>query len=231
MNNQNRRISEMATRMRIFKAAHESDFPANSIGGQRFAQLDDLVEKIDLYGTQQAQERGAAKAITEAKGVLREEIIRQMKAIRETAISVEAQQPGISQNFLMPASKSNESLIEAARAFVATATPLKPLFLSREMPENFLEVLTNTIQSFEEAVNNHNTHIGNRSAARMLVDEVCSQVIELRRELYPIVRNKYQNDPEKLALWETASHLERPSRSAAAKKPGSAPPPPAGGQG
>jgi len=215
--------------MNGFAAAQDGDFPSNSIGGQRFGSLNELAVKIDQFGSKQAQERGSAKAITEAKKALRDKIRRQMKNIRETAISVEAQQPGISQNFNPPTSNSDESLIEAARAFVAAATPLKPLFLSREMPENFLEELTDAIQSFEEAVNNHNLHRGGRSAARTLLDDVCAQVATLRRELDPIVRNKYRNDPEKLALWDTASHLERASRKGATDKSDGATPP-TGGQ-
>jgi hypothetical protein len=230
MNDQNRRVSVLATRMRGFAATHEADFPSDSVGGQRFTLLNELVTKIDQFGSKQAQEKGSAKAFTEAKKALRDDIRRQMRAIRETALSIEAQQPGISQNFNMPTSSSDESLVEAARAFVAAATPLKPLFLSREMPEDFLEVLTDAIQSFEEAVSKHNLHRGNRSAARTLLDDVCSQVIELRRELDPIVRNKYRNDPEKRALWETASHLEKPSRRSAPTEPEGTNQSPAGGQ-
>jgi hypothetical protein len=205
-------------------------FPANSIGGQKFSTLNDLADKIDLFGSREAQEKGAAKAATEAKAALLRKISGQMKSMRETALSCEPQQPGISQNFNMPASSSAESLIEAARAFVAAATPLKPLFLSREMPENFLEVLTDDIQSYEDAVNNSNLHSANRVAARTMVSSVCSQVLVLRRELDPIVRNKYRDDPEKLALWETASHLERPTQRSASAAPDDGNQPPAGGQ-
>lgn len=219
MNDKNRRNSALATRMRGFGAIHEGAFPSNSIGGQRFGELNDLVTKIDQFGSKEAQEKGAAKAATEAKNALRDEIRRQMRAMRETALSVEVQQPGISQNFKMPSSLSNESLVEAARAFVAAATPLKHLFLSREMPENFLEVLTNAVQSFEEVVNNYNLHSANRSAAATLLKDACAQVILLRRELGPIVRNKYRNDTEKLLLWERASHLARPSKKSVSAEP------------
>jgi hypothetical protein len=230
MNAANRRVSEMTTRMKGYGTMTVDGFPANSIGWQKFSTLNDLADKMDLYGSREAQEKGAAKAATEAKAALLSNIGRQMKTIRETAISVEPQQPGISQNFNMPASNSAESIIEAARAFVAAATPLKPLFLSREMPENFLEVLTDTIQSYEDAVNNANLHSANRVAARTMVSGVCSQVLVLRRELDPIVRNKYRDDPEKLALWETASHLERPTQRSTPAEPGNGNQPPAGGQ-
>lgn len=230
MNSANRRISEMTTRMKGFGAITVDDFPANGIGGQKFSTLNELADKLDLYGSREAQEKGAAKAATEAKAARLSKILLQMKTIRETALSIEGQLPGISQNFNMPASSSSESIIEFARAFVAAATPLKPLFLSREMPENFLEVLTDDIQSYEDTVNNANLHSANRAAARTMLREVCSKVLVTRRELDPIVRNKYRDDPEKLALWETASHLERPATRGASGTPGNGNQPPEGGQ-
>jgi hypothetical protein len=215
--------------MQGYRSLTGDDFPANSIGGQRFNTLDDLAGKIDLHGSKMAQEKGAAKAATEAKSARLESIRRQMKTMRETMVSCEPQQPGVSQHFNMPASTSAESIVEGARAFIATGTTMKPLFLSREMPENFLEVLADTIQSYEEAVNDYNLHSANRAAARAMLDDVCSQVLAVRRELDPIVRNKYRNDPEKLAMWETASHLERQAKRNASAEPGNGNQPPTGG--
>jgi hypothetical protein len=229
MNSANRRVSEMTTRMIGFGGLTVEVFPAISIGGQKFSTLNDLAGKFDLFGSREAQEKGAAKAATEAKAALLIKILRQMKIIRETVLSGEGQQPGISQNFNMPASSSAESIIEAARAFVAAATPLKPFFLSREMPEDFLEVLTDDIQSYEDAVSNFNLHSANRVAARTMLKDVCTQVLVTRRELDPIVRNKFRDDPEKLAMWEMASHLERPATRGASATPGNGNQSPAGG--
>ncbi|HEX8146766.1 MAG TPA: hypothetical protein VF591_06275 [Pyrinomonadaceae bacterium] len=238
MDNKGRRISEMATRMDGFGMLSADDFPALSVGGQRFSTLRDLNTKLDLYGSRWAQEKNAARAATQAKSTWLLSVRRQMKRYRETALSCEGQQPGISQNFKMPASNSAESIIETARAFVAAATPLKPLFLGREMPETFLEDLTDTIQMYEDTVNSYNLHSANASAAKTMFESMCSQALTLRRELNAMVRNKYRDDPEKLSLWETASHLERQAQRGASAEPGDGnePPengnePPAGGQG
>jgi len=227
MDTKGRRISEMATSITGYKAVCEDDFPANSIGGQRFSAMSDLDSKLNLHGSRWAQEKNAASAATQRKRTLLESVRRQMTAIRLTAVSCEPQMPGISQNFQMPTSLSGESLIEAARAFIASATPLKPLFLGREMPENFLEVLADTIQSYEEAVNDYNLHRANATAAKTMFKDTCNLALALKRELDPIVRNKYRNDPEKLALWEAASHLERQARRSTPDEPddGNEPPP------
>jgi hypothetical protein len=230
MNDETRRISEMATRMDGFGGLTVDDFPANSPARQRFNELHDLCVKIDTQGAKEALEKNAAKAATKRKAARVESARRQMKNIRETILSVEGQQPGISQNFNMPSSNSAEALIEGARAYIAAATPLKPLFLSREMPEDFLENLAETIRSYDEVVDDYNTHNVNRKGAKVMLKDACAQVLVIRRELDPIVRNKFRNDPEKLSAWETASHLERPPRRRAAAEPGDGSQPPTSGE-
>lgn len=217
MNDKNRRTSELATRMKGFFVGLETGFPANSVAGQRIATLAELVLKIDEFGSRQAQERGAAKAATDRKNSSEEEIKRRMKEMRNTAVSVEAVQPGISQNFNLPASKSEESWLEAARAYVAAGTTFRPLFLGRGMPENFLDGLSGAVENFESAVDDYNTHARNASAATAMLEDACAQVLTIRRELDPVVRNKYRNDPDELAQREAASHPEKPASRAASK--------------
>ena len=230
MDDRGRRISEMTTRMTGYKVMSEGDFTANSVGEQKFNTLSDLKTKLDLHGSTWVRERNAARAATQAKAGLLESALGQMNVIRMTAISCEPQQPGISQNFKLPSSKSAGSIIETARAFLAAATPLKPLFLSREMSENFLETLADTIQSYEAAVNNYNLHNANANAAKSMFGGVGKEVLAVRRELTPIVLNKYRDDPEKLALWETASHFERSPKRSTSGEPDDGNQPPEGEQ-
>lgn len=218
MNNRNRRVSALATSMKGFFEGLEDDFPANSVARQRIGSLGELVVKIDELSSRQTQEKGAAKAATERKTASGEEIKRRMKEMRSTTISIETVQPGVSQHFNLPASQNAESWLEAARAFVATGTTFKPLFLSRAMPDDFLEGLTGAVENFESAVDEYNLHTRNASAATAMLEDACSQVLTIRRELDPIVRNTYRNDPEKLVQWESASHLERPAKRAASRK-------------
>jgi hypothetical protein len=226
MNDENRRVSELATSMKGFFTGLETVFPANTVAGQRIAELNELNVTIDEQGSKQAREKGAAKAATQRKNAVLEEVKRRMKEMRTTIVSVEVVQPGVSQNFNIPTSQSEESWLEAARAFVATGTTLKPLFLSRAMPEDFLEGLASAIENYDSAVDDYNLHARNASAATVMLEDACAQVLKIRRELDPIVRNKYRNDPEKLAQWEAASHLERAPKRAASKKSNGTPPNP-----
>ncbi len=209
------RISQMATRIRDFGALQSASFPTTSLGGQKFAAFHALVEEIDTHGSKQVLSRGSAQASTGAKKELREAIRAQMKAVRDTSLALEAEQAGVSQSFRMPQTNGDESLINSARAFVEAATPLKTQFTSREMPSTFLEDLTATVAQFEESVTNHNQQRATRTAATASLKDALAQILDLRRELDPIVRNKFRDDPAKLAMWESSSHLERAPKKAA----------------
>jgi len=150
-----------------------------------------------------------------------------MKAMRDTSIALESERPRISKSFRLPPTNGDEALINSARAFVELATPLRALFISREMPATFLDDLNHAIEQFETSVSNYNLHRGNISAATASLKESLAQILQLRRELDPIVRNKFRNDAATLAAWESASHLERAPERVVVSKP--APQPSAGG--
>jgi hypothetical protein len=225
MNDKEARISQLATRMRDFGAGQAAVFPAASVGGQKFAALDALVASIDQFGSKQALSKGSAQSSTEAKRELRAQVRAQMKAIRDTALSLESEQPGIAKSFRMPPTNGDETLINAARAFVEAATPLKSQFTSRELPAAFLSDLTDTVAKFEASVSSYNQQRGHRAAATASLQDSLAQVLKLRRELDPIVRNKFRTDAATLAMWDSASHLERaPSKRKHGDTPPSPPP-------
>jgi hypothetical protein len=214
------RISQLATRMRDFGTAQAASFPAASVGGQKFTELNTLITEIGQSGTQQALTKASAQSSTDAKRELKASIRSQLKTIRNTAVSLESEQPGISRLFRMPVGSGDEVLINTGQAYIEAATPLKALFMSREMPATFLDDLAASITQLEEKMSQSNQHRANRTAATASLKSALARVLELRRELDPIVRNKFRSDPATLAAWESASHLERaPKKATPAKAP------------
>lgn len=150
-------------------------------------------------GAEQAATLAAAQGETEAKRTTREKIRRLMKAMRDTAVSLEPEHPGISKNFRMPPTNGDEALINSARAFVAAATPLKSLFMSSELPASFLEDLTAAIEEFETLVSRYNQRRAENAATTASLKDALAAVIRLRAELDPIVRNKFRDNPAMIA--------------------------------
>ena len=62
--------------------------------------------------------------------------------------------------------------------------------------------------------------IGDRVGSRVAINAKLEELMLTRRQLMPIMENKYADDPATLAEWTRASHIER-----AARKKDEAPPP------
>ena len=210
---------ERLARSSDFGAAHSSTFPAASLGGQKFTALAAEVETLAAHATAQAGGKGAAQASTHSKRAARDDVRRKMVAIRETALAMDEEIPGVSANFRIPRANGDQALINSARAFVVSATPLKAQFLLREIPATFLEDLTAAINAFEAAVNEKNAHTEKRITATAAIRAALERGAKLLRELDPIARNKFRNDPATLAAWESATHVARPPKRTQAIAP------------
>ena len=102
--------------------------------------------------------------------------------------------------------------------FAADAVALKPEFIKRGLPANFLEDLNEDITAFEQALAQREQGKGAQVAASATIDDLIERGMKIARELDPVMRNIYENDPGKLAAWLSASHVERAPRSRAAKQ-------------
>jgi hypothetical protein len=144
-----------------------------------------------------------------------------MAAISKTARAMESSRPGIAASFRLPNNEGDQALLNAARAFVEAATPLKNEFIQHEMPADFLEQLTNAIDAFESATNNQNVNKEKRVTATAAIEAVVERGTALVRELDAIVRNKFRTDAATIAGWASAKRTERPPRrtSAASNPP------------
>lgn len=218
-------IREMQALERIddFGTPRMGDFPRTGLGGQKFAEAKTLLTELRQLGEAQAAADGAAQASAEAKRRAKLSLQQKMRAYRETAKAMDADEPGTSDKFKLPTGNSEEALLNSARAFASTATAMKAGFVAREMPEAFLDDFTANITEFETHASELNLHTANRVGATAGIKSRLARAAQLRKELNPIVRNKYRNDPATLAAWNSASHVERPPKKRQPVEP--APPP------
>lgn len=109
----------------------------------------------------------------------------------------------------MPNTNGDQALLNAARAFVAAATPLKNEFIRHELPASFLEDLNAAVSAFENALSSQIQNVDRRVTATAAIEAVIERGRQLVRELDAIVSNKYRNDRATLAAWESASWVEK----------------------
>ena len=213
MDNHVIRRYEMFKHVREFSSTRANDFPANSLAGELFDKVAKAITLLDKHTAAQSSGRSSLRQGTVSKAAARAALQDLLEMYRRTARGMAHVTPGLDTKFRIPRSATDVELLSTARAFAADALPLKAEFLRREMPATFLEDLHALIEAFELADNSQDEGSDASVAARVEIDSAVSIGMSAVMQLDPIVRNKFRNDPAGLAAWESARHVERPSRS------------------
>lgn len=139
--------------------------------------------------------------------------------INRTARAMAIETPSISEKFRMPSGSGDQTLLNAARAFVTNATPMAAEFIQHELPEDFLTDLQDDIAELEQALTARHHSTETHVSATVAIDEALERGLNALRKLDAIVRNKFYNNPAILAAWESASHAAHRSRKTATEPP------------
>jgi len=219
MNELENKRYQMLTRVREFGARHASDFPADAFGGQTFSEVGAVITELAGYATTQSVGRGSARERTVSKATARAALYEHLLAIHVTARALALDTPGLETKFRMPRSGTDQALITAGRAFAADAVPRAGEFQKHAMPANFVDELNADIAALEEAISGRARSRDSHVTATASLDATVDRGIKAVRRLNAMVRNKFRDDPAALAAWESASHVERRSRTVAPPTP------------
>src|SRR6516162_3221763 len=110
MNELENKRYQMLTRVREFGSRHASDFPADSFGGQIFAEVGAVITALAGYDTAQSVGRGAARESTVSKAA-RAVLYEHLLAINVTARALALDTPGLETKFRMPRSGTDQALL------------------------------------------------------------------------------------------------------------------------
>jgi hypothetical protein len=210
---------QMLIRVREFGSRHASAFPADSLGGQTFAEVGAVITALAGYATTQSVGKGGARERTVSKATARAALYEHLLAINVTARALALDTPGLETKFRMPRSGTDQALLTAGRAFAADAVPLAGAFQQHEMPANFIDELHADIAALEEALSGRARSRDAHVAATAALEATVERGIKAVQRLQAIVRNKFRDDPAALAAWESASHVERRARTVAPSQP------------
>src|ERR1043166_7294945 len=165
MNDKESRNYQRFVRVHGFGQAHASGFAPGSLGTQTFATVGAVIIEIDGLAAGEVSAHGGARQGTESRAQARIELHDDLEAINRTARAMANEVPGIDVMFRMPRGNNDRDLINAARAFLADATPLKAQFIAHELPADFLEDLQADIDAMLAAINSQSSGVGNHVAA------------------------------------------------------------------
>ncbi|MBV9211817.1 MAG: hypothetical protein JOZ52_14345 [Acidobacteria bacterium] len=227
MNDMNRRRLERLGRVETYGTDNASSFPPDSKGGKAIASIRAIIAEIETLDASRNTGASKARQGTGIKRDKRRSLRARVSTICRTTKTIALDEPEFKDKFRLPGkSISDQVLLSFARSIRAEAEPFKAKFIEYDMPADFLSSLDEELADFESAITQQNSGVGARASALSAIDAALDRAEDEIERLDTIIRNKFANDPAKLAAWEVAKRLERaPRGKSAVSKPPAAPAP------
>jgi hypothetical protein len=202
---------EMLVRVRDFGDRYGHLFPTSSVARQNFDTVAAAVKELDAQELTHMAASVSARA--ERKTTAREALQARLHAISQTARVLAASVPGLDQQFQVPNSASDQTLLTTGRKFARDAEPLSSQFLAHGMPAAFVAELDALVGSFERALRDRGVGREARRAARASTGAALSSGLAAVRSLSAIVTNHLRDDAVARTVWESARRIVYPERA------------------
>ena len=220
MTDDNTRCGETFLRVQQLGTDEAASYAGNTFIADLFNSLSTVITDLETHRGAQASGLTNAQQGTRSKEAARAELERGLNAVRRTARSMSIIIPGLEKKFPSVQHLKDQELLTAARMYATDAQPLKVEFIKRGLPAGFLDDLNEDIAAFGEALAQRTQGKEKHVNATATIDDLVERGMKIVRELDPIMRNLFENEPGKLAAWLSASHVERaPRRKAKQQQP------------
>ena len=146
--------------------------------------------------------------------------------IVNTAKLMEDKIAGFMNTFVMPnGGLTYDQITEHANSFINDAAAYKNDFTKYALTEEFFSTLAANVAGFADASHGQADAKRTGVGATADVEATLEDLLDNRRNLDRAIKNHCRDNPQKLAEWLTASHIER-KKPAAPKPPENNPPTP-----
>ena len=217
MNDRETRRYEMFGRVKTFGLTNTADFAAGSEALKRFANVSNIITKLDQ--AKAAQQGGG----TTAKSVLLDALRLDVQNITRTARALDQDHPGVADQFSAPQTASDHDLLTIADHIVAELAPdsaddaatktakadLVAQFVVHELPADFVKHLQDDLAAINDAEEDMESDDEEEVASTNAIGRLIRAGMKEVHYLDAIMHNKYSRDSGKLRVWQSASHIER----------------------
>ena len=215
MSDRKRNILEAAERINFFGEANAqlaTELPSTV---QMFAANANNVERLHQAGITSASAGGAKASGTRGKVARANEITADLRLVAQTAKVIEKKSKIFKNTFTLPRSGlTYQEITERADSFIADAPAHQADFNKYALSAQFFADLQTDVDEFRQIAHGqadaHRSSVGSTADAEAILEDT----LDVREELDRALRNHYRNNPQKLAEWLTASHIERKKRQA-----------------
>ena len=217
MNDGDRLRYEMQVRVDTFGTDNAADF--TGLATTLFVDLAALVNDAESKAAAQQSGFGESAQQYEVKDTCRENLRDEMSAISRTSKSMEYAFDGISNKFFFQRNMADADMLAKARAWITELAPYKDNFVDYGLDGTFIPDLTAAADAFEASFSSTASARAEHVAATADISAKTRQGRIIVRTLDGIVRNRYANDPGKLAAWLSASHVKKAPQPATPPTP------------
>jgi hypothetical protein len=205
--------TERMNKVSVFLDSRLADFDSNKVAKVKMPLI---IQRVgNLSAKREAQFAGGGHS-TQKSSVARnqfQELLDLLKDFVNFATVMAVDIPGMENKFRMPRSRSRRAIIAAARVFAADAVAFKSDFINYGLPETFIEDILAKADSLEQTLAEISSATESRVGAGSELDNELREISALIRQVDPIIKMVYRNDPANLAAWTFANHIQRFGKS------------------
>ncbi|MET0752830.1 MAG: hypothetical protein ABWZ66_05635 [Pyrinomonadaceae bacterium] len=203
------RENERNIRANDFLQENKAEFAANTYATTQIEALKTEITEGSDAREEQISSDGGARQYYEIAENANEELIEAMDDVIDFAVTMGEEIDGIEERFRRVRSGGKRGRIARARVIAADAVPYEAIFIGRGLDKDFIENLNNKADALEQALTNAVSQTGKRTGAtgkKLLSTKNAGKIV---KNLDPIVRKRYRDEPAKLAAWDYASRVRR----------------------
>lgn len=203
-------VYQALKRVETFAIPHAAAFPAGSEGAKDITRITPLLQEIGA--PKQTPGRPASPA-TLAKAHLFEEVLSDLQAIARTAATIGKKEPGFATPYRLGDDTHRQIRADATRILKELENPATvSKFVSYAMDPDFVTDLQADLALIgdkdDEQGQDQIDSVGETARVALLIKEARALI----QSLHTSVTNRFRRDPEILAEWATASHIQRSPR-------------------
>lgn len=213
MEDSTRRRLEKFEREQAFMQDNAADFPKDTPGDVAAKKHTAIINELRDLAAKQLSGGGSARQGIGNKDDGLDELMLTIRNMNRAANAFEDEVPDINLKFRLPRNRSQQNILATARQFHTDAAPLEAKFVEYGLAADFLADLQAAIQAVDTAGTAADSGDEQRAAATGGLLDAARRGMDNSRKLNAIVRIKYTNNPQKLAGWTVASHLDRAPQS------------------
>lgn len=215
-----RRQSEMAVKVKNFGTENVALYQSSAKAVAAFAVVSNGVDQLEGLGALKASAAETKFTFSDRRKSFRGQLYTTLTDIARTARQIARENPDFINKFKAPQDNRNDSvLLDSARGFADDLPPVKQLFLDYAEDEDFIEELIEETDDFAASISGQDTSNRQRIGANASIDDVLDEILAAVQTLKVIMPKLLKDNPDKLAQWLSACHIERPPKKKKTNEP------------